>query len=238
MIVRRDPAALVLITQPDHARLAADIMNSCAGLAAHPRRATILLAIAEHDTGWAVEDAAPRVNAATGEVFDFIAAPFSVRQGVWPRCVDLIAPRDPYAGALIAQHAITVYDRMRTHPEWMGFFDDMAVRRDALLQRVDAPLAQLVDDYAFVRLADLISLTFCTQSTDLSQFGAWRVARDGDDVVIDPDIFDGACVPVAVSARRIENRRWSSDAELQAATRDAEIAILRGMVRGPVRLAR
>src|SRR4051812_622192 len=215
MIVRNVAGELLLITQPDHARLAADVMKRCLALAVHPRQATILLAVAEHDSGWAIEDAAPRVNAVTGDVFDFISAPSAVRQRVWPRCGEMVATRDPYAAALIAQHAIPVYDRLRDRPEWSGFFRDIAFRRDALVRQIGTPLEQLVEDYAFLRLGDLISLTFCTQSMDLSQFGEWRVAREGDDVVIDPDILGGATVPMEVPARRLENRRWSSDAELR-----------------------
>ena len=145
----------------------------------------------------------------------------------------MVATRDPYAAALIAQHAITVYDRLRDRPEWSGFFRDMAFRRDAIVQQIGTPLEQLVDDYAFLRLGDLISLTFCTQSMDLSQFGEWRVAREGDDVVIDPDILGGATVPMEVPARRLENRRWSSDAELRAAVRDAGTVMLTGTAHAP-----
>ena len=71
-------------------------MEHCVPLASRPRRDAILHAIAEHDNGWAEGDAAPSVNPATGQIFDFISAPIAVRQGVWPRGVARLAG-DPWA---------------------------------------------------------------------------------------------------------------------------------------------
>jgi hypothetical protein len=112
VIVRLIGNRLQLITQPDHAHLARRIMQHCVALAARPRRGSILLAIAEHDNGWAEEDAAPIVHPTTGCVVDFINAPMSVRQTVWPRSVARLAD-DRWAAALVAQHATAVYDRFR-----------------------------------------------------------------------------------------------------------------------------
>src|SRR6185503_11537715 len=189
MIVRHSNGRLQLITQPDHARLAATIMEHCAALSGHPRRATILEAIAEHDTGWAVEDASPRINPTTGAVLDFITAPTSVRQGVWPRCV-------------------------------------------ALLRQCEAPLEQLLEDYTFVRLADIISLNFCTDATDLAQYGDWQVSRTPDGVAISPDIFGGATVAFEISARELIDEPRESDEALWDAIRSSPTVILRGSAHG------
>ena len=90
-------------------------MEAWTALATHPRRAPILHAIGEHDNGWAEADAAPSVNPATGNPIDFVSAPLTVRHGVWPRAVQRLAP-DPWAAALVAQHAITVYERYASDP--------------------------------------------------------------------------------------------------------------------------
>ena len=113
-------------------------MEHCVPLATRPRRDAILHAIAEHDNGWAEEDAAPRVNPATGQVFDFVTAPASVRQIVWPRGVARLAG-DPWAAALVAQHAITVYDRFRPESEWAPFFAEMEAARDEMLRASGLP---------------------------------------------------------------------------------------------------
>ena len=93
---------------------------------------------------------------------------------------------DPWAAALVAQHAITVYDRFRSDSEWASFFAEMETARDAMLRASGLPLDDLLDDYAFVRLADLISLTFCTGWTDEQRFGEWTVNGVGARVVVTP----------------------------------------------------
>jgi uncharacterized protein DUF3891 len=232
MIVRTSGDHLLLITQPDHAHLAATIMHHCVALTAHQRRDTIMHAIAQHDCGWAVEDASPRVDPQTGHVLDFIHAPNAVRQGVWPRCISQLEPHDPYAAALIGQHALTVYDRLRSAPDWQPFFDDITQRRDALVAHAAIPLAQLVDDYAFVRLGDLISLTVCTEDMELSQFGDWRVRRAADGAIVDPDPFGGAVVSTEIAARELPSKTYPSDAALHEALRSAPTRMLRATVRG------
>ena len=110
MIVRTFPDRIELITQPDHARLAGQIIEHCVDLASRSKRASILRATAEHDSGWIELDAAPGVNPATGDVVDFVHAPLEVRQGAWRRAVTRVAD-DPWAAAMVAQHARTAYER-------------------------------------------------------------------------------------------------------------------------------
>ena len=133
MIVRTEETKIQLITQPDHAQLARRVMDRCLSLRTHPRRDSILHAVGEHDNGWADEDRAPSIDSATGEILDFIHAPVAVRQRVWPRAVARLAD-DSWAAALIAQHALTAYDRFRQDPEWTDFFDRMTATRDDLVQ--------------------------------------------------------------------------------------------------------
>ena len=68
-------------------------------LAGQVRRDVILETIAEHDNGWAEEDAAPSVNPETGRIYDFVNAPLNVRHRVWPRAVARLE-EDPWAAAL------------------------------------------------------------------------------------------------------------------------------------------
>ena len=96
-------------------------MERCVPLASRPRREAILHAIGEHDAGWAQEDAAPTVDPVTGGVVDFVSVPVGVRQAVWTRTIAQLAD-DPWAAALVAQHALFVYDRFRSDAGWMPFF--------------------------------------------------------------------------------------------------------------------
>ncbi len=206
-------------------------MEHCVPLATNPRRREILHAVGEHDNGWTEEDAAPRVNLATGQIFDFVGAPASVRQSVWPRGVARLA-EDPWAAALVAQHAITVYDRFRSDNEWAPFFAEMQAARDAMLQKGEESLDTLLSDYVFVRLADLISLTFCVGWEDEQRFGTWAVRRLGTRVTVTPDAFGGAEVPIEINAREIPDRSFQSDVELRDALRAAKETTLKGTVSG------
>jgi hypothetical protein len=238
MIVRPVPGGskkgqkgLQLITQPDHAHLARRIMARCVALASHPRREAILLAVGEHDAAWDEVDAAPAIDAASGAVVDFVKAPLSVRQGVWPRSTARLE-REPWAAALVAHHAWTVYARFRPDPDWASFFPAMAATRDAMVRMSGLTLPELEADYPYLRLGDLISLTFCTGSTDEQRFGDWTIQLSGARVVVTPDPFGGAIVPIEVDAREVHGGPFRSDAEWQAAWSAASPTALRGEVAG------
>jgi hypothetical protein len=204
-------------------------MEHCVPLAARPRRDAILHAIAEHDNGWAEEDAAPTVNPKTGNVVDFVSAPLSVRHAVWPRGVARLSD-NPWAAALVAQHALTVYDRFRSEAGWTSFFAEMEAARGAMVRASRMPLDDLVADYAFVRLADLISLTFCTGWTDEHRFDDWTIQLSGTRVVVTPDAFGGVTIPIEIRARVIRNQPFRSDAELRDVLSEANMTTVRGEV--------
>ena len=188
MIVRVSGDVLHLIAQADHAALAGRVMRMWPPLHDSPRRASILLAVEEHDNGWHEPDDAPSVDPATGTVHDFINIPAHVRQAVWPRGIGRLST-DPWAAGLVAQHALTVYDRYRSDPSWSAFFTTIEATRARLL-RETWPLEQLEHDYAFVRIGDLISLMFCARWQS-ETFSSWQLHRQGDAVQVTPDPFRG-----------------------------------------------
>jgi hypothetical protein len=108
----------------------------------------------------------------------------------------------------------------------------MEEARDASLRASGRPFDDLAADYPFVRLGDLISLAFCTGSTDVQTFGEWTAGLSGTRVAVTPDPFAGATIPVAISARMIHRHAFGSDAELHDALRHASSTILRGEVAG------
>jgi Protein of unknown function (DUF3891) len=206
-------------------------MEHWVALTGRTRRDSILQAIGEHDNGWAEADAAPTVDPDSGKVMDFVSAPLSVRHGVWPRGIARLAD-DPWAAALVAQHVLTVYDRYRSDNAWTGFFAEIDAARSRMLNAAAMSLADLEDDYLFVRLGDLISLTFCTGWTDEQRFGASTIQLSGWRVVVTPDPFDGATVPIEITAQTVRNLPYRSDAELRDACRTATPITLRGEVAG------
>jgi Protein of unknown function (DUF3891) len=231
VIVRKNGGDIQLITQPDHAQLSRRIMEGCVPLAARTRRDSILFAIEEHDNGWQEEDSSPRVNPATGEVVDFMTAPAEMRQRVWPRAVARLAA-NPWAAALVAQHAITIYDRHQRDAEWLAFFQQMQSTRDEIVHASGVSLSEFMADYAFLRLADLISLTFCTGWTDEQRINQWRIQRSGDRIVVTPDPFAGAEVRMSVRMWEVRDEAFPSDTALRQALEDATMATLEGVAVG------
>jgi Protein of unknown function (DUF3891) len=230
VIVRSATGYAHLITQPDHAALSRRVMEHWAPLANAARRDSILLAIGEHDNGWREPDADPAIDE-TGRVIDFVNAPADVKQPVWPRGVARLAA-DPYAAALVAQHAITVYDRFRGDREWDLFFLEMETARDHVLGLAGISREDLQRDYAFVRLGDLISLTFCTGWREEQRYEHWRVSLDdGAQVRVTPYDLDVDELAVEVPARELYGQPFRSAAEFQAALSSAAKVTLRGTIR-------
>ena len=160
-----------------------------------------------------------------------MSAPLSVRHQVWPRGIARLA-KDPWAAALVAQHAITVYDRYRAASDWSPFFAGMESIRDDLLRASPLPLDDLLSDYAFVRLGDLISLTFCAGWTQPQRFREWTVEGSGTRVIVTPDLFGGGVVPIQIDAKALGDRAFASDAALRHALNAADTIALHGEVAG------
>ncbi len=233
MIIRAADSGLVLITQPDHAALAARLIEtwSDARFPPTPQRSTILFAVAEHDNGWREPDSAPIVSE-DGQLLDFIHAPADVRRGVWPRGVDRLADA-PYAAALVAQHAIHVNDRHRASSDWRAFFDEMTMRRSRLLARAQRTEDELLADYFFVRMADLMSLVFCNRWRDEHTYHGYRLVLDGGDRLrVFPDPFDGREIAFEIAGCAIESSRFTSSDAAWRAFQAAPRVTLRGVASG------
>lgn len=231
MIVRYIQDKIQFIPQPVHARLAGRVMEHCVALGREPRRDAILQAIYRHDDGWQEEDEALHIDAQSGEVLDFIHAPLPVRQGVWPRSVAKLA-HEPWAAALVAHHAVFIYSRYRADSSWSSFFEQMEASRNALADRCGLALSALESDYEYLRLADLISLVFCTGNSDRVAFAQWTVQPSETGVIVSPDPFAGQSVPLDVEAQTLPLQRFSSTGAVRDLLRHADVVILRGTVTG------
>jgi Protein of unknown function (DUF3891) len=232
MITRPADDALHLITQPAHAALARRIMEqwTAGGLADHSRRDSILHAIQEHDNGWIEVDAAP-IRTAEGRIADFITLPLDDRRGVWPRGVNRLAD-DPFAAALVAEHSIFIFDRFRSDVDWAPFFAAQGVLRAKYAAAAGVSLEDLHRDYGFLRLADLISLTFCNRWKEPQDIFGHRIAGDGGELVlVSPEPFGGESVSLEIEARVMPNRVYRDEEDLAASWHDAPTTTLTGVCR-------
>lgn len=233
MIVRTDLTPPLFITQPDHAALAGTIMRgwTSGGLPESPRHVAIMLAIQAHDNGWQEVDAEPCLDPATGEVLDFVHVPEDVRHAVWSRGVQRLTG-EPYAAALVAQHAVHIYRRMRQQPGWRQFFVDMSAARDRQLAAAHETIETLQREYSFLRLADLASLTFCGVDTDgqAHEMG-YDIRMDGTRLTISPDPFEGATFEISITGRELA-ASFTSVADARAAWQAAPRRTISGTVTG------
>jgi hypothetical protein len=108
----------------------------------------------------------------------------------------------------------------------------MEAARARMLSAAALPLDDLLDDYMFVRLGDLISLTFCTGWTDEQLFGSSTIRLSGWRVVVISDPFGGVTIPLEIAALAVRNPPYRSDADLRDACREAAVVTLRGEVAG------
>jgi hypothetical protein len=234
VIVRSHHQHLLLVTQPDHAALAAAIMSEwrIGGLAEHPQRDAILFATDEHDNGWREDDERPGVDEQSGRVLDFVNAPLPIRQGIWPRGVLNLTSR-PYAAALVAQHALSLYDRYADQPDWRPFLDKMSTLRTEMLA-VASPLTlqELRHDYGFVQIGDLASLTFCNGWKKPQQVLGFELRLRGSRLTIAPDPFGGREIPLTIRGRQVPRRPYASGADLQRVIAGAPVIALNGIAVG------
>jgi hypothetical protein len=223
----------LLITQPDHAALAATIMRGweSGGLPESPRHVAIMLAIQAHDNGWQELDAEPCLDPATGRVLDFVHVPEDVRHAVWRRGVARLAG-EPYAAALVAQHALHIYRRMRQQQGWRQFFVDMTATRDLHLAASHETLETLQREYAFLRLADLASLTFCGVDTNgqAHEMG-YDIRLEGPRLIVAPDPYAGATFNIEIAGRELP-ASFASVADARAAWHAAPRRTITGFLTG------
>ena len=234
MIIRAAGDELLLIQQIDHAALAERLIAAWqpGDFKESPRRNAILFATRRHDDGWIDEDAAPLVDSESGSLLDYVHAPDDVRRGIWPRGVERLSAF-PYPAALVAQHALHLFEKYRADPEWSAFFDRMERLRAANLVAA-APWTddELRHDYFFVRMADLLSLQFCDDWREPQQFGDFTSWWDGTRLTITPDPFGGSTVSMTITARRLPNIPFDARAAADAFAGAPRLTIS-GVAAGP-----
>jgi hypothetical protein len=200
------------------------------GLPSAARRDVILFATRKHDDGWIEEDRSPLVDEESGRLLDFVNVPDSVKQRIWPRGIGLLAST-PYPAALVAAHALHIFKSHRADRAWDPFFVRMERARAAHLAASGLTADELDRDYAFVRLGDLLSLTFCNAWRDTHSDDKYEARCEGSRLVITPDPFNGEQVPLTIAARQLPNRSYSR-AEASEAFARAPVVTLTGIASG------
>ena len=219
-----EPAELVAITQSDHARFAAQLLElwRTGGLPEHPRRAELLFAVHEHDNGWREADAAPKVSRESGRPLDFLEIARDDRIEIWRRGV--LRHQRPYPALLIVHHALRLHAEQRAKPEWLAFFTDLESVREELSEQSGISPAKIAEDYRWLELADALSLLACRrlgQELIHNEIDRLRARSHGNELVLDPLPLAGATT-FAVPCRRVPDRRYQGDADFGLALASAK----------------
>lgn len=217
------PTELIVITQSDHARFAAQLLElwRAGGLPEHPRRAELLFAVREHDNGWREADAAPKVSPESGRPLDFVGVSREDRMEIWRRGV--LRHQRPYPALLIVHHALRLHAEQRTNPEWLDFFADLESVREELSELSEISPAEIDEDYRWLELADALSLLACRRlghELIRSEIDHLRARSHGNELILDPLPLAGATT-FGVPCRRVPDRRYQRDADLGLALASA-----------------
>jgi hypothetical protein len=176
MIVRPGGWGFRVVRQADHARLAGRMLAlfRLPELLEHPLRDALLRAVAEHDNGWWEEDAAPRLDAASGGPVDFRAIPEPVRREIWRRGVERYAADEPYVAALIAGHYLRILRRFGRAPDASEEADALAARRDELFAAAAVEHDAGLDDDRWLALGDALALAAATADEAFLRLPGWQ----------------------------------------------------------------
>ena len=232
MIVRPTDSEYLLISQLDHARIAAEIARNWR----LPSELTdlsevFLFAVEHHDDGWREWEEAPTINA--GAPRNFMDMPMPVATGIWSASVDVAAANSPWGGLWVSGHFCHLAELAAAHrsdptdrSSAEQFLSDQAIAqrgwRAALGVEPDSAV-ELMGLHG-VQFFDRLSLWLCcaeltTPQEFLDPAGdttTWS-PESADRIQISGSGFLASDLRLSVPTVSIPNRRYASDSELRAA---------------------
>lgn len=217
---------LRVVTQNDHAHLSAEILGLWRDddLPQNPRRATILRAAREHDNGWRENDAAPRIDPASGRPRDYRTAADDDRRTIWSRAIDRYREDEPAVAALILAHALRLHHDREDVPAWRPLIESWRALASELSEALVLNPALLAADYRLVDIADTLSLALADRWREPFAFRGLQCeaqpAPEIDTLAIAPFPLAGATT-FTLPCRLIPNRRYRSDTDLALALAEA-----------------
>jgi len=245
MIRREDGSDWLIISQIDHAHLAAEL----AGAWRHPGdgKSTVtdllLHAIRCHDDGWREWDAHPEIDPENGIPRQFTEMPMETATPIWASSIQRAALEHPLCGIWVGRHFCHLAEqsldsRSDEHDDVEAinlFLKQQLVfqhalekeaRQDMTKQEIDA-LSRF--GFAFLRLFDGLSLWFCCKEATKPfhiRFAGQAVELKplGDGVVeVEPDVLMASPIQFTVTARRIPAERLADNNELRRRLESAAI---------------
>jgi len=206
MILQQQSDAIVAIRQTDHAFLAGFFAREW-GNDLFPRIEpfdSFCLAASEHDNGWQEWELNPGVDPKTFAPYSFMTVPTPEHISLYERGIERIVKADLYAGLLVANHCMGLYDRARAtipgysakyvHSQEQHHANDFIQRLRLQQLRLKIDLRNNTATKPFtdetlikansLRLdaLDRLSLFFCLGALDPTTIDAVPVDNDGKEV--------------------------------------------------------
>ena len=217
MIVFEQGDSRVLINQTDHAHFCGELLSLWRqdGLPENPRREEVLFAARHHDNGWREEDAAPHFDPTTGAPHTFLSLPPQHRADLWRRGVARYREQRPYAALLIFEHALALHRGVASSPPYDALVAELSGCRRELIEELGVDAEDLRRDYAFIGLADLVSLVACSGLSGPRECNGRRFWLEEQTLILEPLPLVGR-TRFRIPCRRIEGTAVRGAAELAA----------------------
>ena len=188
MIVRDRGENWQVVLQIDHEDLSGAFARAWAEQGV--RHASLAIAAARHDDGWAVWERAPVVDAASGRPVNFLDVDISSHLAFYRACIAAVSEHDPYAGLLVSMHGAGIYQQRYGRDLSLGLsraagaqelIDAFVAEQESAYERRLAESGandeERWHDYELLQLYDRLSLYFCMR--DVETDGAEPVELQG-----------------------------------------------------------
>ncbi|HEU4448590.1 MAG TPA: DUF3891 family protein [Gaiellaceae bacterium] len=205
MIVRDRGDDWQIVFQPDHADLSGQFARAWGneeGFSVPSPLASVAVAAARHDDGWAVWERAPALDRDGVAPRNFLDVEVPSHLAFYRAMIAAVLDQDPYAGLLVSMHGAGIYrGRYGTQPSLKLTFAD-EVRGEVerfvaeqeelhgrLVARLGVPEEERWTNYRLLQVYDRLSLYFCLRDVE---------AGEADTVEPVPRDYLGAETAVAI----------------------------------------
>ncbi|QDT48621.1 hypothetical protein Pan258_26630 [Symmachiella dynata] len=239
MIRREQGADWLIVSQVDHARLAAELAQAWRHNVASSWGISelLFLAVLKHDDGWRAWETGLEIDPDNGIPRDFTEMPMEVAAGIWTSSIETCAAEHPLVGIWVSRHFcylaqyalsnradnaadVTAARRFLAEQEQLQQQLQSVALRDVTAREFET-LSEL--GFRFLRLFDGLSLWLCcaerSEPYDIQSDGQsarFMPYADGQ-IVIDPYVLTKHPLRLAVPAQRIAARAYADNKDLRAA---------------------
>jgi hypothetical protein len=231
MIVRESSSCWLLISQVEHARIAAEIAaNWRLPAALEGLRPQFLSAVEHHDDGWREWEQAPTIDD-DGDPRDFMEMPMPIATAIWTASIDVAARSSPWSGLWISRHFCYLAELTLEHRDDPG---DRSAAQEFLKEQFAAQRRWRAEvdarDVTEIEVAGLHALQFfdrvslwlcCAERTAEQMFPDpaggtthWT-PESAESIRVSGDNFTADALSLSVRAVAIERRPYADDAELR-----------------------